>query len=365
MARCADGIGSSHDPVQAARAAVGHALRGLAGAPPDLACIFVTGSDPVLAEAALVVAADAAGARTSIGCTGRGVLGEEQVVSGATGVSVWLAALPGARIRGFHLEVLRNPDAITVVGMPTRDDLDDVAVVLADPASFPVDGFVGQSAAALPGLPIVGGLAYGNGRSGSTRLLVDGRAVDRGAVGVILGSAGVRTLVSQGCRPIGPSMTVTSAEGNVITGLAGVPALEKLRRVLAGLPANEQALVTAGLQLGVAVDEYADERGHGDFLVRGILGHDSGSSGLAVGDVVPVGCTVRFQVRDSSAAATDLVSTLDRVPRRARSLGRRRGRARVLQPRPRCRRRALRRAGRQDGAVGAPCAQRRRLPVRW
>jgi small ligand-binding sensory domain FIST len=197
------------------------------------------------------------------------------------------------------------------VGMPEQRADDALAILLADPWSFPADGFVAQSADALPGLPIVGGLAFGGRGAGSVRLLLDGRTVDRGAVGVVLGGrVGFRTLVSQGCRPVGPAMTVTASDGNMILELAGVPALDKLRSVLAGLPGNEQALVTAGLQLGVAVDEYAEGQGQGDFLVRGIVGTDDERGGLAVGDVVEVGRTVRFHVRDAAAASTDLASTL-------------------------------------------------------
>ena len=38
---------------------------------------------------------------------------------------------------------------------------DDVAVLLTDPYSFPVDGFLAQAHTALPGLPVVGGVAAG------------------------------------------------------------------------------------------------------------------------------------------------------------------------------------------------------------
>ena len=69
-------------------------------------------------------------------------------------------------------------------------------------------------------------------------------------------------------------MTVTAAEGNVILELAGMPALDKLRSVLAMLPPDEQALVSEGLQLGIARDEYVEEHGQGDFLIRGVAGAD-------------------------------------------------------------------------------------------
>jgi small ligand-binding sensory domain FIST len=141
--------------------------------------------------------------------------------------------------------------------------------------------------------------------------MVDGRVHDRGAVGVVLGDGVLGTpIVSQGCRPVGPVMTVTAAEGNVLLGLAGQPAVGKLEQVVAGLPPEEQALVTTGLQLGIAMDEYADEHTAGDFLVRGVAGVDRDRAGLVVGDLVEVGRTVQFQVRDAATAEADLAGVL-------------------------------------------------------
>jgi small ligand-binding sensory domain FIST len=226
-------------------------------------------------------------------------------------VSVWAAVLPDVRVRSFHLEVMRASESLAVVGMPVQHADDEVAVLLADPYSFPVDAFVEQSNDVLPGLPISGGLATGFRGAGSTRLMVDGQAHDRGAVGVVLGGpVRSKALVSQGCRPVGPVMTVTAAEGNVVLELAGVPATAKLEAVVADLPPEEQALVSAGLHLGIAMDEYADEHTLGDFLVRGVVGAEPERLALVVGAVVPVGRTVQFQVRDADSAAVDLRSVL-------------------------------------------------------
>jgi small ligand-binding sensory domain FIST len=105
-------------------------------------------------------------------------------------------------------------------------------------------------------------------------------------------------------------MTVTAAEESVILELAGMAAIPKLREILAGLSPVEQAMATTGLQLGIARDEYVDEHGQGDFLVRGIAGADAARDGLVVGDVIPVGHTVQFQVRDAEAADSDLREVL-------------------------------------------------------
>jgi small ligand-binding sensory domain FIST len=312
--RCGDGLGEDADLAVAAERAVASAMPALAGARPDLAAVFVCSPDADQAEAALLRAAGATGARVVVGCNAPGVIGGGRAVEHASAVSVLVAALPGAHLRSFHLEVIRTSESIAVLGLPPQLPDDTGALLLADPYSFPVDSFVEQTVDVLPGLPVSGGLATGPTGAGSTRLLVDGRVHDRGAVGVTFGGRYAATaLVSHGCRPVGPVMTVTAAEGNELLELAGVPAVSKLESLVADLPPEEQAMVTDGLLLGVAMDEYADEHLTGGFLVRGLVGADPARGSLAVGDVVAVGRTVQFQVRDADTAADDLRSLLSRA----------------------------------------------------
>ena len=93
--------------------------------------------------------------------------------------------LPGVRLRTFHLEVMRA-DARHGRRRAAGARRDDVAVLLADPYSFPADGFVSQANARCPACPSSAGWPPAPRGAGSTRLLVDGRTVDRGAVGVLL-----------------------------------------------------------------------------------------------------------------------------------------------------------------------------------
>ncbi|MFN2497336.1 MAG: FIST N-terminal domain-containing protein, partial [Pseudonocardiaceae bacterium] len=228
-------------------------------------------------------------------------------------VSAFAACLPGTRTTPFHLELARLPDGGAVTGMPDRRADDAVAVLLADPATFPVAAFLQSSNDERTGLPFIGGVASGAGYSGSARLFLDGHVVPAGAVGVLLGgSVTVRPLVSQGCRPLGPPMIVTKAEGNVLLELAGMPALTKLEQIVTRLSLEDQRAVAHGLHIGVAMDEYAEEHERGDFLVRGVLGADRNAAAIAIGDVVEVGRTVRFQVRDASAADQDLTELFSR-----------------------------------------------------
>jgi small ligand-binding sensory domain FIST len=312
MAHIADGLALDADLLVAAERASREAMATFGAKRPDLVCAFVSGGDPDDIGAAGERVAAITGAGAMVGCSAGGVIGAGRGVEGRAAVSVWAAQLPGATVRAFHLEVMRSEEGVAVVGMPERAPGDDVAVLLADPFSFPADGFVSRANDALVGLAIVGGMAHGPAGPGSTRLWVDGHTHDRGAVGVLVGGGGViaSAVVSQGCRPVGPAMTVTAASGNVVIELAGVPALQKLEEILATLPPAEQALASSGLQLGIALDEYADEHDRGDFLIRPLLGLDPDSSGLVVGDLVEVGATVRLQVRDAEGADEDLRALL-------------------------------------------------------
>lgn len=306
MTRIGDGLALDADLVAAAESAGRQAIATLGARRPDLVCAFVSGGEPDDIAAAGERVAAVTGARALVGCSAGGVIGAGRGVEGRAAVSVWAAQLPDAHVRAFHLEVMRADEGMAVVGLPERTADDSVAVLLADPYTFPADGFVSRANQALTGLAVVGGLAHGPSGPGSTRLWVDGRTYDRGAVGVLLGGQVTATVVSQGCRPIGPAMTVTAATGNVIGELAGVPALQKLEEIVASLPPADQALASTGLQLGIALDEYADDHDRGDFLIRAILGLDPDSSGVVVGDLVEVGSTVRLQVRDAEGADEDL-----------------------------------------------------------
>jgi small ligand-binding sensory domain FIST len=311
VARFGDGLALGPDLLSSAESAVRQAMAPLTGR-PDLMCVFVTGDDPGEVEAAARRAMAAADARAVIGCSASGVIGGNRGVEETSAVSAWAAVLPRARVEPFRLETLRTDDRLVVVGMPEAQDDDVVGVLLADPYSFPVDAFVERSGDVLPGLPLVGGLAGGNER-GSTRLFFDDEVFDEGAVGVVIGGqVTAATVVSQGARPIGPSMAVTRVDENVVYELAGTPALDKLEQIITVLSPEEQELAARGLLIGVAMNEYAEEHEQGDFLVRGVVGADTDSGAIAIGDVVEIGQTVRFQVRDAGAADEDLSELLKR-----------------------------------------------------
>ncbi|MFI6795615.1 FIST signal transduction protein [Streptosporangium canum] len=309
--RFADGLAVGSDLVTNAETAVRQALSGLS-APPDLVCFFICGEDPDdVSRAGLRVMSMASDASV-IGCSATGVIGDGQGVEVTPSVSVWAATLEGARLTTFALDTLRTDDRFVVVGLPERGPDDHAAILFADPYSFPTDGFVERSQEVLGDLPLIGGLANAIQGRGAVRLFADGEIYTEGAVGVLLsGPVNVSTVVSQGCRPIGPTMAVTAVEDNLLLELAGQPALARLEEIVSALDEDDRDLVASGLQIGVAMDEYAERHERGDFLIRGVLGIDPEREAVAIGDVVEIGRTVRFQVRDAATADEDLYELLD------------------------------------------------------
>jgi small ligand-binding sensory domain FIST len=307
--RFGDGLAIGPDLEGAAEVAMAQALDSLDGAPPDLVCVFVAAGVPARSgavEAAARRVMDASSAATTIGATAAGVFGRGRGVEHGPAIAVWAASLPGARIRPFRLEARSELLPLEKLAPECRDD-DRAAALLVDPHTFPVAGFLPHTGT----LPVVGGLASARGGPGSNRLFLDGEVHAHGAVGLLLGGdVRATAVVSQGCRPIGPSMTVTRAERNVLLELAGAPALQRLAEVVDALPVPRRRAAARALQLGVVVDEYADEHTRGDFLVRGILGADEATGAVAVGDVVEVGRTVRFHVRDAGSVTEDLDALL-------------------------------------------------------
>jgi small ligand-binding sensory domain FIST len=306
--RIAVGVTSEDAGVDSFAEAAARAALGLGGGPCDLALVFAGGRNLDHADAGLDAVAERLHPRALAGCGAQGVVGDGRELE-TGGVAVWAGSLPGAEVVPFHVEAVPAGDATALAGLPDPEE-GDVALLLADPYSFPVEALLAQLAQESPGVPVIGGIASAG--PGPTTLLTTAGPVAGGAVGALLRGVDVRPCVSQGARPIGPEMVVTAAEGNVIEELASAPALERVRQALAELNPTEQGLVARGLLLGIVIDPNKPEYERGDFLSRGIAAVDEASGALTVGATVRVGQTVRLQVRDADSAHDDLVHVLDR-----------------------------------------------------
>ena len=303
----AAGLSQHPDAAEATGEVVGRVLEGLGGRrEPDLAVLFVTPSHAAALEEITRTVRTTLAPGALVGCAAVSVVGGPREVETGPAVSLW-AGFTGP-VQPFHLRMVATPDGPAFTGWPTPVPEDAQALLLlVDPFSFPADALLERLAEERPDLPVVGGMASAARAPGGNRLVVDHDVVNAGAVGAFLGP-GVRvsTVVSQGCRPVGAPYVVTRAERNVVYELAGRPALERLQEVAATLSEEERRLMSELVQLGRVVDERKAEFGRGDFLVRTVVGADPDAGALAVGDLVDVGSTTQFQVRDAESADEDL-----------------------------------------------------------
>jgi small ligand-binding sensory domain FIST len=246
----------------------------------------------------------------AFGASAIAVIGGDQEVEHGPALSVFAARMADATITPIRLTAARDVDGMVLDGLPDAGDTPGTLLLVADPFTFPLDGALRALEEVSPHVQVVGGAASAAAGPGGNRLLLDGEVYQQGAVGVLLQNAPVRSVVSQGCRPVGTPLTITRADGTLLERLAGADALERLQECAADASDEDRFLMGMGLQLGIVVDEHQLDFGPGDFLVRAVLGADPSNGSLRIGDVVDVGQTVQFHVRDASAADDDLRAVL-------------------------------------------------------
>ena len=312
MTRFASALSQHPVPAHAVGEVAGEVLEQFDGDDPDLVVCFASAHHVGALEDVATALRSLLEPKVLLGVTASSVIGGALEVEEAPALSLLAGRFPDRELTPVALRMIPTADGPALTGWP--DDLGSsrTLILLADPFSFPVDSFLGRCNTDRPGLRVIGGLASAAARPGGNRLLFGDQLLTEGAVGVFLdGDVDVRTLVSQGCRPVGQPFVVTKAEGNVMQELGGVPALERLQQLASSVTEEERELLRGGLHVGLVVDEHQAEFSRGDFIVRNLLGADRDTGALAVGDVVSVGQTVQFHVRDADAADEDLRKMLE------------------------------------------------------
>jgi small ligand-binding sensory domain FIST len=311
------GASESFDTVEAAAEAADRARAGLE-APCDLAFVFASGHHLGMAKWLLSEVHERLEPRALLGCGAGGTVAGGHELEDTPGLVVWGASLPAVELETMHLTAERDAEGFRLLGLPESltagaDDsvaaTDESLIALCDPFSFPPEELLAAVERSSPQMPVLGGLASASFAGGAV-LLQDGEVLTDGAVALRIRGLEVLPCVSQGAGPVGPEMTITSAEANVIGELAGKPAIERLSEVIAALPESERSLASSGVLIGLVIDENRPEYERGDFLVRPIIGADRESGAIAIGEQVRVGQTVRLQVRDAASADEDLRAAL-------------------------------------------------------
>jgi small ligand-binding sensory domain FIST len=291
-----------------------------APANPQCAVVFVSGHDlDQQQDSVQRVFRRRAEGLPVFGGSAESVIGTGHEIERTIAASVLLLGGSSEPFEVIHLECMNTPDGPAIFGLDDahseRAERTRGMMIVACPKTFEIDmlaeRFAWERSTSL--VPILGGYCSSQNWNQPNLLFCNDSVHQRGAVGLLLPSDWHwKTLVSQGCRPIGEPMIVTALEGDRLLGLGGRPALTQLHDMFRRLPNHEQALAIDALLIGRAIDEYSDTFEHGDFLIRNVQGVDESAQAVVVTDRFQVGQTVRFHVRDAATADADLNTLLGR-----------------------------------------------------
>ncbi|KAL3920466.1 MAG: hypothetical protein SGILL_003252 [Bacillariaceae sp.] len=165
------------------------------------------------------------------------------------------------------------------------------------------------------------------------------------------GNLGIQVVVSQGCRPVGPTYRVTSVSGSAISELDSTRAIDQLQMTIEDdCSAQDKEYVrTKGMTKGVLAGFYKqkdniekmdtqnanpvvpdgppEEIVPGDFVIRQMSGFQPKSGGILLcgRPTVERGDFFRFHVRSPSSALEDWTKILERAKTERLFLGRQAG----------------------------------------
>ena len=246
-----------------------------------------------------------------VGSLGAGLIGKGQEAEGVAGMSLLLLSLPETTltpltISSEQIEESTGPGYWQAMSGLGPDDVDSW-IVLANPYAPDLERWLTEWNVAFPDAPCIGGLASGSSENGENALLLDGKAINAAILAVAVKGRNIRTIVSQGCKPVGEPFTITQADENLVYALGSRPAYEVLSETFNGLSDDEKERARGNLFAGLAASEYVDDLKRGDFLVRNLLGADPQTGAVAIGARARAGQTLQYQLRDKITAHADLV----------------------------------------------------------
>jgi small ligand-binding sensory domain FIST len=308
--RWAEAHSTREDPVEAGHEAARALRERLGDGPVDLLLLFVTAPFVPAMETIAAAVREDLGPACMAGASGSAVITSASEIEDMTALTLLGGRLPGVRVRPFVMTsaawsegAMTDPLEFARHTPGTAEA--KIVLMLGDPFTLHAESVLAAFNRFAPGVPVVGGMASAAMRPSANVLMLNDWIAHEGGVGIALtGDLRVDVIVSQGCRPVGPSLTVTRANQNILVELDGRPALERLEEVLRSLPAAEREMLKHGLYVGRPA--HGDASGRGGWLVRNLLGADREQGLVAVGDLMRDRERLRLHVRDAATATEDL-----------------------------------------------------------
>jgi small ligand-binding sensory domain FIST len=180
------------------------------------------------------------------------------------------------------------------------------AIIHADPHTQHMDKLVSALAKRVESGFLVGGLV--SSRSDNAQLA---DTITRGGVSGVAFSDSVviATRLTQGCSPIGPKRAVTGCQRNVLISLDNKPAFDVFLEDIGEKLARDLNRVGGHIFAGISVPG-SDT---GDYLARNLVGIDTQSKLIAIGDYLKKGDNLMFCRRDAKTARDDMARMLESI----------------------------------------------------
>lgn len=314
------GVGFSvhRDPDKAAAEAVGQALKQAGIDRADIVFLFATVGYPQ--DALLRAVRKASGGGRVAGCSGEGVITNNQSIEAGHGITVGVLKSDDIRFSVAAAEGLRADSEKTgfAVGETLRKEIAaDTFAIFAFPDGVAVnfDRFregLTRGLGLTRFLPIFGGTAADNWQLQNTYQYCDDRVVTDGATVVLFSGPGsIISTFTHGALPIGELRTITKADKNVIQEIEGKPALSVLNDYLAFDEFHDWGKAITNVALGFQATDAlksADE-----YYVRYIPQKDEAKGTISISTEVESGAQFWMMRRDHDKIRAGIERAVERL----------------------------------------------------
>jgi small ligand-binding sensory domain FIST len=318
MIQAGVGLSTGSNTRRAAHDAAEQAVAGLSDRSSDLAIVFATADHGGALPELLDGIAGAVGTPYVAGCSAAGVMvGAREIESGP---AIGVLAVRSDAMRGTPFLFQDSGDGGLTAGLHAGQRLlasrgtSDLVLVWPDPYAVRPDRLLQGLDATLGPVPVAGGAASSALASVPTFQLSGGQASSGCVSGLRLGGTfGHHLALTQGCRPLGAPMRVTSSHGSLLLEIDGTSAYAALRAATPSAFLEDPEATMNALTIALLPEPGDSVLRPGEYLVRNILAIDPDTGVIAVAAEVEEGQSILFALREPQAAGEDVARMAERV----------------------------------------------------
>ena len=293
---------------------VNDCLNQLGSIPPEANFGFLYLSDHLVdsAERVLDKLKQATGAESWVGTVGIGVIAGDTEYYDQPAMAVMLADFNEADF--YMLPNFCEDDAVIkgkLLEWCSTNDF-NIGLLHADPTNPSTQTILSNLADNIPVSFLVGGITSSHRQN----IQIADQVMHGGFSGVLFSQAvPIMTNLTQGCVPIGKRHVVSQCDQNIVHSLDDQPALEVLRKDVGETISQDWQQLAGSIFAGM-VNKNSDQD---DYSVRQIIGIDTDTQLIAIGDYLNHNDEIIFCRRDGSSAIEDMERMLLEIKSRLRS----------------------------------------------